>query len=86
MNDDNNKKDFNLGALPPPGFEWEIGKTAATISFVREADKYLERMPRVTSVKMLETYVNELKSGNKVLMNFMTVKEYFNENDKKNSR
>lgn len=37
------KKNFGTGALPPPGLEWQMGKTAASILFVREAENAMER-------------------------------------------
>ena len=32
---------MKFGALPPPEHEWQLGKTVATIRFVREAEAYL---------------------------------------------
>lgn len=38
--------------------EWTIGKTAASISFVREAEKAIEK---------LQTVIEEVKSGKRVM-------------------
>ncbi len=67
---------FKLGAMSPPNSEWEIGKTAATISFVKEAEKFLLTAPRVSPVKALEAYTARLKSGQEILTEFKTVEEF----------
>lgn len=69
---------FGLGALPPQGMEWQIGKTAATISFVKEADQYLLGKPRISPVVMLQKYVERLKSGEDSLSEWLTVEDYMN--------
>jgi hypothetical protein len=67
-----------MAALPPTELAWQIGKTAATIAFVNEASAYLVGQPRVSPVIMLGRYIEDLKSGKKVLTEFLTVEEYFN--------
>ena len=69
-------KNYGMGALSPPGFEWEMGKTAATIRFVREAVAYMADKPKVSPIRMLEQYVERLKSGEEVLDKWLTVEQY----------
>lgn len=33
---------FGMGANPPPGHEWTIGRTAASMVFVREVERRLK--------------------------------------------
>ena len=70
---------YNInGAMPPPDLNWQIGKTAATISFVQEAMAYMVDKPRVSPIQMLERYVEQLKSGKKQLTEWLTVEEFMN--------
>lgn len=47
-----NESVFGLGANPPPNFEWQIGKTAGSISFVNRAQAaILELQAEVERVK-----------------------------------
>ncbi len=65
-----------MGAMAPPGFEWQEGKTAATIRFVNEAEAYLMAQPKVSPIRALEAYVKNLKNGTEVLNEWLTVKEF----------
>lgn len=51
-----------LGALPPENFAWQIGKTANTIKFVKEAEEYLSHTPN----QKLEEAVIEFKTQPKL--------------------
>jgi hypothetical protein len=42
-----------MGALPPKGLEWTIGKTVATLDFVRDAEKCIAILN--TFIKMCKT-------------------------------
>ena len=57
------------GANPPPGQEWQIGKTAATIKFVLEAEVEMVRRPDMTNGEgyTLLMLVERLKSGEESL-------------------
>lgn len=63
------------GALPPPELEWQIGKTVATIDFVRAAEAaFLTRTGMAErEARLLRAYVDRLKSGQLVLNEAMTL-------------
>lgn len=52
------KKRFAMGALPRPDLAWQMGKTAASIGFVRDAENMIE---------WLQERVEEIKKGELVL-------------------
>jgi hypothetical protein len=75
-----------LGARPPKGMEWVLGKTAATVSFVREAERFLDMCPPdrwgypEAAVELLKKRVEELKSGDAVLFDRQDVAEFLEMN------
>lgn len=68
-------KTIELGVFPPKHSEWCIGKTAATVAFVNEAEEYLKNKPRIGPIVALENYVEQLKSGTNTLTEYKTVEE-----------
>jgi len=48
-----------FGALPPPGFEWQTGKTAATIRWVA----FLETRQEKEHMFPFQDIIDALKSG-----------------------
>lgn len=70
------------GARPPEGREWENGKTAATILFVHEAERFLELLPEdrwgypEEAVELLRERVNDLKEGKVTLLDRQDVKGF----------
>jgi hypothetical protein len=71
-----------LGANPPEGAEWQLGKTAPAIRFVNEAERFFQMMPEdrygysEEAVKLLRKRIVELKSGEKTLFNWQDVDEF----------
>lgn len=49
-------KQYSFGAMAPPGLEWQVGKTAATIQWVR----YLESNTHIPHVNAV---IQALKNG-----------------------
>ena len=68
-----------FGALPPPGFEWQIGKTAASITFVGDAEAFLETCLDAKKVDLLRQAIDKIKDGSLVLENWLTVDDYLNQ-------
>lgn len=75
------------GAMPPPQFAWQIGKTAASIRFVNEAEAYLASLPQAkfafdtendmtTRHDALRAQIADLKSGKEVLKSFTSVEVF----------
>lgn len=66
------------GANPPPGQEWQTGKTAATIKFVLEAEVEMYRRPDMTNGEgyVLLQLVERLKSGEESLDEEETVDQW----------
>ncbi len=66
-----------LGALMPPGHEWEVGKTAASIAFVHEAERHMARSATdAATKKRLEDAIAQIKSGQIVLQDWLPVKNF----------
>lgn len=64
-------------ALPPPGVEWQIGKTAASISFVNDAERYIaKRSNLLDEIKQLKKAIQEIKKGKRVLDQRLTVEDF----------
>lgn len=56
---------FPLGAVPPPDFAWQVGKTAASISFVNQAQ---------TAMAKLAEEIDLVKRGQWVLADYVDVR------------
>jgi hypothetical protein len=65
-----------FGALPPPGVEWQIGKTAASISFVNDAERYIVGCNNADEIERLKKAAQEVKEGKRVLDQWLTVEEF----------
>jgi len=64
----------SFGANPPPGMAWQIGKTAATIRFVNEAEaSFLNRDMTPTELYQLKAMIDRLKDGTEGLEDWDTV-------------
>ncbi len=50
-----------FGARPPPELEWQMGKTAGAIRFVKEAEKLLADPERVLSAKQRDALTERAK-------------------------
>lgn len=64
------------GALPPADMEWQIGKTAASISFVAGAEQYLAAGTNTADAEELEKAVLDIKSGTLVLTEWLSPGEF----------
>jgi hypothetical protein len=67
------------GAMPPSGFGWQIGKTAASIRFVADAEQFLASCSNSAQAAILRTAVRDIKDGRKVLNEFQTVQAFLAE-------
>lgn len=67
---------MGVGALPPSGFEWQIGKTAASISFVNDAERYITACSNADEIELLKKVVQDVKEGKRVLDQWLTVEEF----------
>ncbi|MEK7603541.1 MAG: hypothetical protein AAB461_00260 [Patescibacteria group bacterium] len=65
-----------FGALPPPGIEWQIGKTAASISFVGNAEAFLKTCRDEQKSRLLSEVIKKVKGGSVVLQEWLAVEEY----------
>ena len=69
-------RQFTLGARPPPGAEWQMGKTAASICFVGDAERILaESKLSSETAQRLRDRVEKIKRGEEVIKRFMTEQE-----------
>ncbi len=64
-----------FGACPPEGFEWQLGKTAATIRFVGEAESKLSTLDESLRFKLMN-HVRKLKTGEEKFTKFTTIDEF----------
>jgi hypothetical protein len=61
------------GALPPPRAQWQIGKTAASINFVRLAELYITELSGdPVAVTILCELIDKVKRGEIVLPEIVT--------------
>lgn len=68
-----------FGALPPPGMEWQIGKTAASIRFVNDTERFLETCQDTDKAELLRGVVRRIKNGELVLSNWLSPEEYLDQ-------
>lgn len=66
-------------ALPPSGMEWQIGKTAASISFVNDAERFISTCQDTSKMELLREAIQKVKNGELVLQNWLTAEEYLNQ-------
>lgn len=67
---------MKFDALPPAGFEWQLGKTAASIRFVNEAQRHLEQVDDPIVQTRLRKMIDDLKNGVVSLTQWTTVDEF----------
>lgn len=70
------KREYGLGALMPEGREWEIGRTAASSSFVQSAKKYIKQCKNQEEIKLLENAIEEIKSKKRELTDWLTAEQF----------
>ena len=67
------------GAHPPPGAAWQVSKTAASISFVNDAEKFLATCQDEAKAQLLLEATRRVRSGEWVLQDWLTAQEYLNQ-------
>lgn len=66
-----------MGALPPRGQEWTLGKTAATIRFVEDAEELLQSGNLNNNERgLLTDAIAQAKTGTLSFSEWTTPKEY----------
>ncbi|MBI2473516.1 hypothetical protein HYV70_03120 [Candidatus Uhrbacteria bacterium] len=60
------------GTNPPPGMEWEIGKTAASITFYHKAEAYLNVCKDDEEIVILQKVMEEVKNGTRTMNQYIT--------------
>ncbi len=68
-----------FGALPPPGMEWQIGKTAASIRFVNDTERFLETCQDTHKAELLREAIRQVKNGGLVLSSWISPEEYLDQ-------
>lgn len=64
------------GALPPPGLEWIMGKTAPSVKFVNDAHRAVSSMSNPNDKAALEDAVDRIKKGELVLNEWTNVHDF----------
>ncbi len=72
------KSSFNFGAMPPPGAEWQMERTAASIAFVNEATNALGSLTDPDAVRLVQRVRELVKSGKIELIKPLTVNDVLN--------
>lgn len=75
---ENNEPTFG-GFEPPKEFEWEIGKTATSIAFVNDAERFLETCRDKEKIELLREAIQQIKEGKLILEHWFTPEEYINQ-------
>lgn len=65
-----------FGALPPPSLEWQLGKTAASILFVNDAEIFISTCQDEKKIELLHAAIKDVKSGQLVLREWLTPEKY----------
>ena len=68
-----------LGALPPLGAQWQMGKTAASISFVIDVEKFLAACQDKKKITQLKEAIQRVKNGQWILEYWLTAQEYLDQ-------
>lgn len=70
-----------LRSLIPPELQWQIGKTAASIAFVRHAEHYIQNeLVDKDEIVILQKTIEEIKTGMRIFIRHMEVEEFLNSN------
>ena len=69
------------GARLPKGLEWQAGKTAGSLLFVREASGYIETCSNESEVKRLQQAIDSIKNGTLVITEVLTAQAFLNRED-----
>jgi hypothetical protein len=65
------------GANPPPGVEWQLGKTAASIRFVNDAENFIASgNASEDDIQLLREAVSAVRSGERVLTQWVNVETF----------
>ena len=65
---------MKYGALPPDHLKWQIGKTAASIAFVEEAEgELIHSEISDKDREIINRLILDIKTGQLILDNFQTV-------------
>lgn len=67
------------GAKPPSRQSWQMGKTAASIKFVKDAELYVQVTRDLVAVRDLNKAIKWIKDGSLVLTNEKTPQEFLDE-------
>jgi hypothetical protein len=66
-----------LGTLPPPDKLWQIGKNAASIAFVNQAEFFIQNeFVDEDERNILYNVIEEIKNGKRVIKKFIEVEEF----------
>lgn len=57
-------------------FEWQRGKTAASISFVRDAERYIDNCSDAYKIRILRKAIKKIKEGKRELYKGLTAEEF----------
>ncbi len=68
--------EHGFGALPPPEFAWQMGKTAASILFVKDAERFIASCDNPTVIEELRIAINKVRSGQVVLSDWTSPEDY----------
>lgn len=82
MADERQKRNFK-GARVPSGSQWQMGKTAASIKFVHDAEQFLLGCADVESITLLKDRIEKIKTGEFILSTWTKLPDYMEAERKK---
>lgn len=69
-----------FGANPPPDLAWQVGKTAASIRFVNDAQAWIAaRFGAEADRKKLQEAIAEVKEGSRVIEDWTEPEEFLDQ-------
>lgn len=66
----------NYGAMPPPGIEWQIGKTVESIRFVKDAQEFIRTSGDISGIRILWETIFKIRLGEEIITLAQTPQEY----------
>jgi hypothetical protein len=72
-----------LGSFPPLDMQWQIGKNAASIAFVNQAEFFIQNeFVDEDERNLLHKVIEEIKTGKRVIKKFLEVEEFLKDSPK----
>ena len=69
------------GASPPPGFAWQLGRTATDVKFVNDAARYIVDCNDFAIARRLSRAIDAVKAGTLKFSDWTSPEQYLESKD-----